>query len=436
MTARAGKPNSGLGWRWLAGGAIGVFGVLPIVAAVLMLETSPAVPETPALKAEDVRQGREAFSLVRRAMIEGDGSQIITMDAGQLGSVAALAGRGLGQRRAAASLDAGGVTAAVSVDLPAGLWLNLSVRVLASKSGFPPLELRAGDLRISGWPARALVLAARQVLVWRGLPLQPLDAMVRSFATDNGILRVQPGKGIGQTGLVSALIGLGGRQIDQARVTLIYCALASQQRAQPSNDLAVQVHRMIAATQADSAEKAAVDHANGLVALALVVAGKSALSLTDKALSPLAGCPKPRVQVLLAGRIDLAKHWTVSAALAAAGGVRTGRLMGEWKELADSMAGGSGFSFADLAADRAGLRVGTAAVDPALALALRTDLRGRDNAGLLPPSVLKLAEGLSEQRFVARYRDTESARFAAAVREVDGLLARGKVPGAALPAGQ
>ncbi len=358
------------------------------------------------------------------------------MDAGQLSSVAALAGRGLGQRRAAASLDTGGVTAALSVDLPAGLWLNLSARVLVSKGVFPPLELRAGDLRISGWPARALVLAARQVLVWRGLPLQPLDAMVRSFATDNGILRVQPGKGIGQTGLVSALIGLGGRQIDQARVTLIYCALASQQRAKPSNDLAVQVHRMIAATQADSAQQAATDHANGLVALALVVAGKSALSLTDKALSPLAGCPKPRVQVLLAGRIDLAKHWSVSAALAAAGGVRTGRLMGEWKELADSMAGGSGFSFADLAADRAGLRVGTAAVDPALALALRADLRGRDNAGLLPPSVLKLAEGLSEQRFVAQYRDTESARFAAAVRVVDGLLARGKVPGAALPAGQ
>lgn len=447
MASGAGKPPSnqrqgrgpGQRRRWLgllAGLLVVTAGLAAVLVAVLAIETSPAVPLSSALEAGQVSEGRKAFTRVRKAVIGGDGSQVIMLNASELASIAALAGRGLGQRRSAAGVDGAVAMAAVSVDLPAGLWLNLSVRAAASTAGFPPLELRAGDLVISGWPARALAGAARQWLVWRGLPLQPLDAMVRSLTVENGGLRLQPGRGFGQTGLVSAVIGLGSGQIDQARVSAIYCVLAQQQRALPSDDLAVHLHRMIAATPATTARQAAADHRDGLVALALVVAGKSALGLTDRASSPLAACPMPALAVRLAGRPDLAKHWAVSAALAAVGGLRTGQLLGEWKELADSMTGGSGFSFADLAADRAGLMVGVAAVDPARALAVRSDLRGRRNDGLLPPSVLGLAEGLSEQRFVAQYRDTESDRFAAAVREIDALLARGKAPGAALLAAQ
>lgn len=416
--------------RWLLGGSLAVAGVL----AVLVLETSPAVPPAPTPGAEEVARGRKAFTRFRIAVIEGDGSLPVRFSAQDVASISALAGRGLGVKRTAARIGPEGAEGAISIDLPAGLWLNLSARALPAADGFPPLELRAGDLVISGAAARLVAQLGRQLLVWRGLPLQPLDRMVQGLDVDAMRLRLQPGPGMGQTGLVSGLIGLGGEQVDQGRVQAIYCALAQQQRAQPSPDLAVHVQRMIAATRAGSAAEAVTEHRDGLVALALLVAGKGALSLTDRAQSPFAACPlppqSPQSRVLLAGRPDLAKHWSISAALAAVGGLRTGRLLGEWKELADSMAGGSGFSFADLAADRAGLKVGMAATDRAAALALRRDLMGRSNAGLLPPSVLGLAEGLSQERFVATYRDTDSARFAAAVTEIDRLLARSDTPGA------
>lgn len=414
--------------RWLLGGAAALAGVL----AVLVLETSPTVPPAPTPGPQEVARGRKAFTRFRIAVVEGDGTLPVRFSAEDVASISALVGRGLGVKRTAASIGPQGAVAAMSIDLPAGLWLNLSARALPAADGFPPLELRAGDLVIAGAGARLAAQLGRQLLVWRGLPLQPLDRVVQGLDVDAQRLRLQPGPGMGQTGLVSGLIGLGGEQVNQGRAQAIYCTLAQQQRAAPSTDLAKQVQRMIAATRAGSAGEAVREHRDGLVALALLVAGKGALSLTDRAQSPFAACPVPATRVLLAGRPDLAKHWSVSAALAAVGGLNTGRLLGEWKELADSMAGGSGFSFADLAADRAGLKVGLAATDPAQALALRADLAARGNAGLLPPTVLGLAEGLSEERFVATYRDTDSARFAAAVAEIDGLLARADTPGAAL----
>src|SRR3546814_20196288 len=63
----------------------------------------------------------------------------------------------------------------------------------------------------------------------------------------------------------------------------------------------------------------------------------------------------------LHGRADTPKHWVLSAALTMFMDEKTGRAIGLWKELDDSLPGGSGFSFVDLAADMAGVRSGKAA---------------------------------------------------------------------------
>jgi len=75
--------------------------------------------------------------------------------------------------------------------------------------------------------------------------------------------------------------------------------------------------------------------------------------------------------------------------------------VGLWKELADARRGGSGFSFNDLAADRAGTRFGELAVADAKRLQQRV-AAGMSDADLLPP-VSDLPEHLPEAEFVARY---------------------------------
>ena len=59
---------------------------------------------------------------------------------------------------------------------------------------------------------------------------------------------------------------------------------------------------------------------------------------------------------MLAGRRDLLQQFIVSAGLRVLAENGVPMAIGEFKELLDSRSGGSGFSFVDLAADRAGLR--------------------------------------------------------------------------------
>jgi uncharacterized protein YfiM (DUF2279 family) len=73
--------------------------------------------------------------------------------------------------------------------------------------------------------------------------------------------------------------------------------------------------------------------------------------------------PRPLI-LTLQGRHDLAQHFAISAALAAWAGEPLANTIGLDKEVDDAR-GGSGFSFADLAADRAGTRFGELAVQPA-----------------------------------------------------------------------
>jgi hypothetical protein len=59
----------------------------------------------------------------------------------------------------------------------------------------------------------------------------------------------------------------------------------------------------------------------------------------------------------LGGRRDHAQHFTISAAIAAAAGAPIAHVIGIYKEMDDARRGG-GFSFSDLAADRAGTTFG------------------------------------------------------------------------------
>ena len=103
----------------------------------------------------------------------------------------------------------------------------------------------------------------------------------------------------------------------------------------------------------------AVEAGAALVVLAFHVNGKGLAALSPAAAEGLA--PVPR-RVLLGGRDDLARHFSISAALAATMDTPLADAVGLYKELEDARPGGSGFSFVDLAADRAGARLGALAV--------------------------------------------------------------------------
>ncbi|NRT54459.1 hypothetical protein [Sphaerotilus uruguayifluvii] len=109
----------------------------------------------------------------------------------------------------------------------------------------------------------------------------------------------------------------------------------------------------------------------------------------------------PARQVTLRGRGDFAMHFLISAVLAAEGGGRLADAIGMYKEVADSR-DGSGFSFNDLAADRAGTRFGQIVVhDPGrLRAAAGRDALPEDD---FMPTVADLPEFMPQAEFQARY---------------------------------
>ena len=73
--------------------------------------------------------------------------------------------------------------------------------------------------------------------------------------------------------------------------------------------------------------------------------------------------------------------------------------IGEYKELLDSQAGGSGFSFADLAADRTGIRFSELALDNLGALQLQRMSAQLIDEEVFFPSILSLPEGIPQKQF-------------------------------------
>ncbi len=153
-----------------------------------------------------------------------------------------------------------------------------------------------------------------------------------------------------------------------------------------------------------------------LLVLAAHVSGNSLSRLLPEARS----WARPRrVKLSLRGRHDSAQHFVVSAALAAWAGESAADAIGLDKEMRDARSG-SGFSFADLAADRAGSRFGelVAANSPRLQAALQRPLSDSD----LAPSLLGLPEGLSAAEFERRFGAPESVDYRQVTSEIERRL--------------
>jgi uncharacterized protein YfiM (DUF2279 family) len=122
----------------------------------------------------------------------------------------------------------------------------------------------------------------------------------------------------------------------------------------------------------------------------------------------------------LAGRGDFVEHLTLSAALAAVAGGEVADAAGLMKEVGDSELGGSGFSFTDLAVDRAGTRLGHLAVASAdAARKVQAMLAGQADESLFLPPVRDLPEFLPQGEFQRRFGGVNGAGYTALVREID-----------------
>lgn len=133
----------------------------------------------------------------------------------------------------------------------------------------------------------------------------------------------------------------------------------------------------------------------------------------------------------LEGRRDLAKHFFVAAHLTAAQSGEAADRLGMTKEALDAN-GGSGFSFADVAANRAGIRFAESVLSGRLT---PEGLSNSFRAVLFMPPVEGLPEGLTREQLVAEYGGPGDKRFEAQLAKIDARI-NALLPYAPVDAGQ
>ena len=122
-------------------------------------------------------------------------------------------------------------------------------------------------------------------------------------------------------------------------------------------------------------------------------------------------------------RIDLAQHFIGSAALTASVNQQASQIAGEEKELSDANSG-SGFSFIDLTADKAGTRFGEMATSsPENARKMqRVMSRIKDYSDFMPDP-RDLPEHMNESVFKQRFESVNSPVYQEIVKKIDARIA-------------
>ena len=166
-----------------------------------------------------------------------------------------------------------------------------------------------------------------------------------------------------------------------------------------------------------AAGEAARENRAALIVLTFYVNGRNLAALTPEARD----WPKPLPRtVTLAGREDFPKHFLVSATLAAESGGALADAVGLFKEVDDAR-GGSGFSFNDIAADRAGTRFGELAVrsPERLQAALAAGPKEAD----FMPDVRDLPEFMPDAEFKRRFGGVGAPAYKKMMSDIEARVA-------------
>jgi len=145
---------------------------------------------------------------------------------------------------------------------------------------------------------------------------------------------------------------------------------------------------------------------------------------TNPFLSP-ANPPQGKQYVaFLYKRSDLAQHFIGSAALTTSVDNQVAKVVGEEKELSDAQEGGSGFSFIDLAADKAGTRFGEiATASPESARQLQLAMTKIKDYTDFMPDPRDLPEKMNAADFKNRYGSINSKAYQELSNKIDARIA-------------
>jgi hypothetical protein len=394
----------------------------PLWVPLLALEDAPRVHQEASLSIDDVANAKRLLSENDpRTLRDGEQKQV-TLSERELNLMLSY---GLPEGRSAQlRLTPGRVHISASArvpDNPVGRYLNAEFDLLERGGEMIPGDMSVGRLKLPALLVKPLARVGSSWLASRFTEYQAALDALEAVHVGAGSLTVF----YQWRAALAEHILRGGERMQtpeqRARILDYYTAIAALSGALPNGaSLAELLSPLFARARARSGvgENPAAENRALLVALGMAAQGRPPGQLvagSGGAIPTVRG-----LRVKLRGRGDLAQHFTISAALAVSGGSELADVIGVFKELSDSQ-GGSGFSFADLLADRAGVVFAERTTGPDAAR-LQRILAGQIEESQFMPHIDRLPEGLQELEFRSRYEDLDTETYAMVQQEIEQRL--------------
>jgi len=392
-------------------------------SAFVLIEPDPTAFLPPPADGGTIADGERVTAIakrLRRVIDAGPAPAVLSLTAAELASLAAYASRGAHGLRFAARPTARGLRLGFAARLPAtplGRYINGAATLAPSANGLQFENIRLGRLALSpkaGLAIARLLAGDAAVTALRGLSADSKGVTLRLAVTP--ALKAQ----------LKSRLPLLTLDVEGDALKIYQTRLEDIARRDAPRSLAGYLAPLFAlARQRSQDGDAADENRAALIALA-VNFGTERLRDMAPALARPSGLLWARSQrTTLGGRNDLMRHFVVSAGLTLTTGRDMADALGELKEISDTGDGGSGFSFADLAADRAGIRFAQTAVNPQNARRLQALLagQGKNAERLFFPATADLPEALSRRAFKARFGSPGAPSFIALVERIDRRIA-------------
>jgi len=395
--------------------------VLAVGSVWLCFQDKPSVVREVRLTPQDIERAKRVINQNDPRKFKSDGPRTVAISEKDIDLMLNYAAGRLGKGAARTALGAGTVRLEASAEIaqsPFGRYLNVDA-TLRETEALPRFEhLKIGSLPV---PAVVADYALR-------------EALRRFAASDHGALAadivkhasIADGR-LTVTYVWSNAIEQRARNVllsaaDEARLRAYHERLVEAVAKAPSKVSLAALMPPLFRTALDRAAEGDIRTENraAILVLALYSNGTSLAKIAPAT----AQWPKPaRRTVTLAGRDDLPKHFLISAAIAAEAGSPLADAIGLHKEIEDSR-GGSGFSFNDIGADRAGTRFGEIASEsPERARALAQAVAAGVNESDFMPDVADLPEFMPEAEFKRRYGGIGSPEYERMMAKIDARVA-------------
>lgn len=394
--------------------------VLVVAAALLAIDRQPLINRSAEIKPENIARAKRIVERNDPRKLRPGALRTIQVAAEDLDLALNYLANRYVRGSAAVVLQEGSASLRASLALPAnplGSFVNI-IAVMVEGAGLPTVEqLMIGRLPVPSFVANRLMQWALEEAQAETAMHAATDAVKRVTMRDGVLLVEYEWSERLPDAIRSALLS----SEDQARLQAYQVRLSQLAATGGASALPMEeVLRALLSVAEERAGDAAAENRAALVSLAFFVNGKGLAAVIPAARD----WPKPRARnVTLGGRDDFAQHYSISAAIAAAAGSPLADAVGLYKEVDDAR-GGSGFSFNDIAADRAGVRLGELATGSAAAARkVQRAAVTRLSAADLLPEVKDLPEFMQEAEFKRRYGGIGGPEYKKMMAEIERRVA-------------